>query len=121
MTERPPRPPGKVRTLLEDWREAAGAIQTVVLTVAAVKINSALRVRIVNGRLEASKLGRDWIVPTKAPRTYLDGRTPRGWGPAKSAWCTSGRTGTPAKSPGSVTGQLWRPQLSCESDREDLK
>ena len=37
-----------------------------------------LRVQIRNGRLEASKLGRDWIVSQKALQIYLKGRAPQG-------------------------------------------
>jgi len=37
-----------------------------------------LRVQIRNGRLEASKLGRDWIVSRKALQAYLNGRAPQG-------------------------------------------
>jgi excisionase family DNA binding protein len=37
-----------------------------------------LRVQIRNGRIVASKLGRDWIVSSKALQTYLKGRAPQG-------------------------------------------
>jgi excisionase family DNA binding protein len=37
-----------------------------------------LRAQILNGRLEASKLGRDWIVSPKALQAYLTGRAPQG-------------------------------------------
>ena len=39
---------------------------------------STLRVLINNGRLEATKLGRDWFVTRKAMRTYLESRAPQG-------------------------------------------
>ena len=37
-----------------------------------------LRVQIHNGRLEATKLGRDWVVTRAALRIYLDNRAPQG-------------------------------------------
>jgi excisionase family DNA binding protein len=37
-----------------------------------------LRIQIRNGRIEASKLGRDWIVSPKALQAYLKDRAPQG-------------------------------------------
>jgi hypothetical protein len=37
-----------------------------------------LRVQIHNGRLEAKKIGRDWVVTRAALRDYLNNRAPQG-------------------------------------------
>ena len=39
---------------------------------------STLRVQIRNGRLKATKVGRDWLVTRPALRAYLENRSPQG-------------------------------------------
>jgi excisionase family DNA binding protein len=75
----------RARYPLPSLRALDGPVDWITLVEAAREAGlkpDTLRRQVANGRLEARKRGRDWLVSRSALWTYLDGRAPSGRAPA---------------------------------------